>query len=906
MKYCKAIILLLVIITVATGAFVCPVNTFGAESPITFPQISASMLTGELEPVIKKGHPFIVADSDNFDRVREYAFGKDETITRQYELIKAKASSLLDEPLLKVSADVANSSYIGTAISFWNNIMNLALVWQIEGDERYAQRAYEQTLYFCNMSSWGTYQMIDNVQTAFGVALCYDWLYGWLSDEQKDTLVCALRNLHLDEISDLYDNRSKPEYKWSFHQNVFASNNHGLMNNTLTFLAAMAIAETDMEFCTDVMEHATQNLERCFAHWYPDSAWFEGVGYWGYAGPYMARYFLTMKNAFGHCFGYEDIDCLMNASDFVIYAQSSQGAFVWDDMGISVNQKSPIIYSYGVLKEDIGLQKYALENTPVHTSPDPVFCLEYNPHTNYDSELELNLDKHFRDIDMVTMRNTFDSDQEIWCGMAVQESRSTNGMMNSGTVALDALGERWIMNHGRENYYKGYWEQDGRRWQYYRTRAEANSCIVINPSEYGGQNIDSKDVIDTFVSSPGSAFAISDLTETYKGQVSSYKRGINLFNNRRTFVVQDEIVLTEASELYSFFNIYKSDIEILEDGKSAIISKGTKKLYVDVNCDNDFTFSVMECEPLPTSPVPENPNSDNSDFQKLAIHIKNASSANIRVTFTPYLCDSEIEHISFLPFIPMNQWEKEDELKEAKLSAIYVNGKKINNFNPDQRYYDIINNSNSCSVTAKADEDLYNVTVASKNGGKRAEIFVSDKSDPSVFNTYVVDLSGKSKLTYPKSTYTHTTFKGVMMPQEFYRMQNSKDKGIFYVKDTAPANVKSAVLILYTSVVGESLPTKLKACNINWDKDLKYLSMLKSGICVDEDFIASISGTPSSVYSEKMTETVYDITEFIPENGGDYTLAMIPYYSNADFLNVASHRNSDATLRPVIEYIYEQ
>lgn len=904
MKNFKSIISCALIICILSAAFVSPCVDAKADG-ITLPDITASMLKTDLQTAVSGGHPYIVANSEQFDRVREYAFGKDEIITAQYKLIKDKATALLDKPCIKIQQNLSNSSYIGNAITYWNNIMCLGMVWQVEGIDDYAECAWEQTEIFCDMSTWGTFQMIDNVQVAFGVALCYDWFYDWLSSSQKTYLVNALKTKHLNTVKDVYNNPGKSEYQVTFYRWLFSNNNHTIMDNSLTFLAAMAIADTGIDFSVDIMDHALECLEPTIKRWYPDSAWFEGLGYWGWAGPYMARLLLTMKNAFGHCYGYDDIDCLVNAADFPIYAQSSQGAFIWNDMDTSIDQLSPIIYAFGVLKNDVALQKFALDRCDVADSVDPVFCLEYNPKTNYGEQMQLSLDKHFRDVDLVTMRSSFNTDQEIWCGMAVQESRSNNGMMNSGTLALDALGERWIMNHGYENYYSDYWDQDRNRWNYYRTRAEGNSCIVIDPSKKGGQNVDSKDIIDTFVSGEDGAYAISDLTETYSGQVSSYKRGISLTNNRRSFVVQDELTLSKNANVYSFFNIYKADIEILSDKKSAIISKGNKKLYVEVYSDRSFEFSVMDCEPLPTSPTPSNPNSPNPDFQKLAIYFSNIGSANIRVSFTPYLCDEELDSVKGAAYVPLAGWSVHNSADVPKLSSLMVNGSRIDGFHPDTRYYEVVGNSGLVSVTASANEALYDVRVEADNANKLHKIIVSDKANPTNVNSYIVDFSGKTSVVTPSMTYIHSSFGGVMKPQEFYRIELTPEHtGMLFVKDTAPQNLERAVLTIYAKSEGKSVNTQLRTCSFSWDKDLIYLSYDKAPVRRYEDCHGILNSSVPSVYGSDFVKVEYDITSLIPEGGGDYNLGFVLNYMDRNFLSVASPMNSSAKLRPKIKYYY--
>lgn len=863
-----------------------------------YPQVSAQMLRNEMADI---SHPFLIVNESSFQKVKYYGFGRDNVITTQYSLIKDEATSLLDKPLIVVNV---NNIYITEAVQLWKNIMNLAFVYRVEGIEAYAMRAYEQALVFCNMPSWGTEQLIDNVQVAFGVALCYDWLYDWLNNEQKQILINALKEKHLNMMSDLYNNPNKPEYKWSFYQHVFGGHNHAVMDNSLTFLSSMAIAEENMDFHTDIMAHSLKNMEKPFSSLYPDASTKEGVGYWTFIGPYIARLLITMENSFGHCFGYDNIPWIVNLSDFPIYAQSTEGAFIWDEIYNFVHVVDPTIYTFGILKEDISLQKYAIDNLNIDNTPDPVFCLMYNPLTEYNVNYEPSTDKLFSNIGMVTMRNTWDAEQQVWCGFSAMKKDGTNShMMDCGTIGFDALGERWIMNHGRENYYDDYRESG--RWNYYRTRTESQSCIVINPSTSGGQNLVSNVGIDDFVSGQSMSYAISDLTDAYSTQVNSYKRGVMLCNNKESLVVQDELTMPDESEVYSFFNIYKpSDIIFGSDGKSAIIEKCNKKLYVSVDCDEEFTFGVMNCEPLPTSPVPVNPNSPNPDYKKLYIYFDNVDSLNIRVTFTPYLCDNELEFIENTSFVPMSQWHDDETSAQIPvLEGIKLNGVDIKDFNSMDRYYEITESSLPSTLSAYADEEKYNVSINRKNNGSLYEITVSDRADSSNINTYVVALTHQPQTTNPQATYTHSAYSGIMLPQEFYRIGNNSALSAMYFKDTAPRGATSAILTIYAEPVGFSVNTNLKACSLLETTDLNYIS--GSNTTVTKNLTSKIeqsSLNKASLYKRNMQKLEYDITPLLPKNGGEYVFALLPVYQDDDYMVVASHRNSDSSLRPHIKY----
>ncbi len=706
-----------------------------------FPDITLGDIQEEMTKTISRGHPYIFATKEKVEKLKKYAFGEDELLTEYYGNVKRKADELLAVDIKRIPDNTSSQSYIGTGMECWRDAMNLGLAYLVEGDYRYAQRAYKQAEYLCGLDTWGTYQMIDNSQTALCVALTYDWCYDWMSAQQKEVLVSGLRRLHLDTMSDLLKNPSKPEYRWSLHQATFSGNNHAVIDCSFAFISAMSIAETDFNFFTDLMVMTARQLEKPFSNWYPDSAWFEGVGYWNYAGKFTATYLLSLESAFGHCLGYENIDCIMNVADFPIYAQSDLGGFVYTDSDEGVDCLDPLIYSLGYLKKDIALQKYALDNCVKSGAVDPIFVLNYNPQTDYNSaSLDLTLDKLFRNTDIVTMRNTFDGNQSTWAAMGVQKINRSGGMMSNGSIGFDAFGDHWILNHGKETYYSDYWDTN-KRWTYYRTRPEANSCLVIDPSELGGQNFDGEGSVDVFKSGKGSAFAITDLALTYAGQVESYMRGIMLTNNRNSLVVQDEFVLTKPSEVYSFFNIYKAEIEICEDGRSAIVTKGNKKMKVTVECDKDFEFGFMKSEPLPTSPVPAYPNSYNREHKKLVIHFNETEGANIRVTFTPYLCEEELSAVDFGEFIPMSEWTVTDEIKKAPiLSDLKLNGKTIEGFNPADRCYISENEFDASSVTPVYDTSKYDMKISFDESTCSAYILLIDKNDAKNMNSYTITI----------------------------------------------------------------------------------------------------------------------------------------------------------------------
>ena len=704
-----------------------------------YPDVSAAEIEAELKKTVAKGHPWLMANKEDFDRARSLYKAGDPNVVKIVEGTRKRADEFLVADIQYLPDP--SVSYISQGVATKEDIMDCCFMYQMTGETKYADRAIKEVIYYAGLDSWGTAQMLDNNQTATAVAIVYDWLYDYLSQGERDTLVEALKRLHLDALHDMFLNPKKAEYQITLYLFYYASNNHAILDNTSTFMQALAIADVDPKFASEVMAGTLKCLEPPLDTLYPDSGFPEGVGYWSFAGPYVARMYSSMESAFGHWFGYENCRAVVNFADFPLYAQSNITSMIYCDSG-KVLDLSHEKYYYGKLTNNDALMAYSLK---YDNSDYPLTALWYDPDVNYDAELSLTLDKHFRGIEMGVMRSTFDGLQENWGGFVVNASERGHYYLNNGTIALHALGEEWINVPGRDNYglSQYYLTTPGsKRWKYYFSRSEANNCVVINPSADGGQEIYSTSKIDKFVSEPRGAFAVSDITDAYRYQTKSYTRAFGLLDDRSKFVLQDEIVMTEPSEMYSFLNFLNSEFEITED-KDVIVSKNNKKIFVNIICDQPYEVSIMRSKGLPTSDILPGERRIN-DIKKIAINVKDVTKVNLRVEMTPVLFDEEIEDAKkSTEIIPIAQWSiPEGEIATPVIKSLTFDGKTPDKFSPNDRAYVFPEGEALPSkVEATVDESKYTVSVEKINLTPNDPVWkikVTDKNDPSNYNTYIV------------------------------------------------------------------------------------------------------------------------------------------------------------------------
>ncbi|MBQ4630368.1 MAG: discoidin domain-containing protein [Clostridia bacterium] len=707
------------------------------EYTFDYPEVTAETFKKDISAAVEKGHPYIFADKEDFEKVKANAFGQNKYLTKIYADVKAQADTYVDRQVTTLGQVLSGRDYNGRAGECLSAISTCALVYMVEGDERYAQRAYDEAAAWAELESWGTYQYIDNNFPVFSLAICYDWLYDWMTEEQRDKIFTSLKEKHFDTMYDMATRTEENKPTSGFIMFYYNSNNHAVLDNTATFVAAMALADREIDYATKIMEWTFKNMEASVKRYFPDSAWYEGTGYWGYTGPFMARWLISMQTALGTTYGLAETEWLKGIGYFPIYDGTVDNRFVINDSSVAP-RSDEYVYLLSILSGNKDFENYAVHYT---STSNPFTCLGFNVNGDYDAPINVDtfsLDKHFRNTDEVTMRSTWDGDTPVFAGMFVQDANLTHGTMNSGTLTLQALGNLWVSNPGRDDYgLAGYWKsgQDGQRWTYYFGRAEANSCLVINPDEGGGQIVNSHDVVNIFKSSPRGAYAISDLTKTYAPYAKSYRRGIALTEDRSVFVVQDELELLEESEVYSFLNIYDSEITIAPDSKSVVLKKGNKYVKIDILCDAPYELSVMRCEPLPTSPNPDGQRVINN-ISKLAFHFPSTKGYNMRLEMCPYLLEEELTPASD-SITPFEQWTvAEGEYVTDGATSIIADDAPIADFNPATRCYEL--DTMPEKLECIADTAKYDVSYKDSADGSAKYVILKNKQTGKIV-TYIIE-----------------------------------------------------------------------------------------------------------------------------------------------------------------------
>jgi hypothetical protein len=248
------------------------------------------------------------------------------------------------------------------------------------------------------------------------------------------------------------------------------------------------------------------------------------------------------------------------------------------------------------------------------------------------------------------MRGAWEDKDATFVGFKAGSNHVNHSNLDLGSFVMEALGVRWAVDLGPDNYnLPGYF--GGLRWTYYRLRAEGHNTLLIAPGREPDQDPRAAAPIVRFESQPARAFAVADLTAAYKSHAQSVTRGVALLD-RKQVLVQDEIKTAKPTDVWWFLHTH-AKIE-LADNSSATLTQDGVRLWAKILSPAGAEFTVTDAAPLPASPHPEK-QADNKGVRKLAIHLANISDATLAVLLVP-LRDKELPPATLSDVKPLPDW----------------------------------------------------------------------------------------------------------------------------------------------------------------------------------------------------------------------------------------------------------
>lgn len=568
---------------------------------------------------LRHEHPRLLLGEGGFEAIRAAA-DKDELLGQWREDIVGAARKMLDQPPSEyVIPD--GKRLLATSRRVFDRVTTLGLAFGLTGETEFAERAWAELETAAAFKDWNPSHFLDTSEMTAAFGIGYDWLYDVWTDEQRERLIDAIVTHGLEPGLNSY--RGKEGYGWW----VKAHHNWNQVCNGGLAIGALAIADEEPELAAEILHSGLVSLRLAMRSFAPDGGWAEGPSYWDYATRYNVFHLAALETALGSSFGFTDFPGFAQTGEDPIYLSgATEISFNFADGHARVTRAPQMFW----LARRFDRPDYA-DWERRRASPN-VFDLVWAarmPRVRHDFLTPL--DRFFAGLDVITMRSAWHEKIASFVGIKAGSNAVNHSHLDLGSFVFEALGERWAIDLGSDDYnmpaYFG-----NRRWTYYRLRAEGHNTLVLNPGQGPDQDSSARARFTSHEFATQQAGI--DLTPACAKAApgTHVARQFSLVNDRRDLVVQDQI--EPGDEPVDAWWFMHTPAAIEADGAGAVLTIGDRRLRVQIEQPEGAEFVVMDARPLDTSPNPSMQNA-NKGIRKLAIHLKISEPTSIVVRLSP-------------------------------------------------------------------------------------------------------------------------------------------------------------------------------------------------------------------------------------------------------------------------------
>ena len=489
-----------------------------------------------------------------------------------------------------------------------DNAFYLAFLYQMTGDEAYAQKSFEFADAFCDLTTWTQrahefpiiYSRImpwnvpdDQVNFNFDhyngdsgrlMAAVYDWLYPVLTQAQRDRIRGAL----LEKVI----TRVRGDYEFHWWATAYRCNWCGVCNSGVGLVGLTLLKEHPQ--LTDVVAESYNRINSMFNELGLDGGWQEGGSYWNY-GVHTSAFFADALKRLTHGkFNlFKNKRLLDNPVTFPLYISlPGYKSLNFEDSGGEGWVGSPHLINK--LATETQNPQAAWYRNQLNKEPDGVFDILW-PRPTFAGLPPSQPSLHFRTIDWWVMRSDFSSsDKVIVAGKAGKNDDPHHGHLDIGHFVIYWNQEYFIKDLGKSGYDEKYFDQD--RFDYPEASSEGHNTLLVNgekqisgkyykqPYDYsiGGEVLD-------FRTNAKRDYVLMDPTNAYpKKQLKKWRRNIILEKPKITILL-DEIHTQKNAEIKLRFH---SGVDVKIHDDSVMLEGNEGKMALIPITDQKFSIKT--------------------------------------------------------------------------------------------------------------------------------------------------------------------------------------------------------------------------------------------------------------------------------------------------------------------------
>ena len=557
--------------------------------------ISALVLSASAKDLSYKNiapHPRLLMKGGEEQKIiKQLEDGKNAYLCNANDLIFSFAESLFDQPYV---TRPAKGHILAQSREVEKRVFYLAYAYRISGDVRYAKRAEEEMLNACSWYDWDPDHWLDTAEVMTALAIGYDWMFDYLSQETKDKITDALINKGL---------RTAEGQKW---YNV--DYNWNQVCNSAMIGTSLAVYELIPEEAQKYIAKSVESNPKAMAVYAPDGAYPEGYGYWNYGTTYQVLMIEFVRTALGQELGIEKSPGFLKSAEFIQMMETPCGkAYAFYDSQVE-QLMMPMVFWFARECRDQSLCWSACamlekEKTKTYTNKEVDRFLPCA--VIYASQLNLNTEaKPTRTVyhakgktPLYLYRSGWDGPMDTYLGVKGGVPTNNHAHMDNGSFIFEKNGIQWATDLGLQSYGSFYkhnisiWDfsQNSQRWGCYRMSNQSHNTLIIDEANHNAKG--RAEIIETYDSRDNKGCKV-DMTQTLAPYVSEASRTIKLNSDNTELTVNDLLVVVPGEDHILKWNMITRAVPRIESERSIILSKKGHKMRLEVVSPQKVTVMV--------------------------------------------------------------------------------------------------------------------------------------------------------------------------------------------------------------------------------------------------------------------------------------------------------------------------
>ena len=550
---------------------------------------------------LRSEHPRLLLLDQDLERIRGLVRDA-PTAHKFYNDIQRNADRIVSAS--PVEYKLAGLSMGGQTRRVLDRIQTLALIYRLDRKQAHLDRAVKELRAAASFRDWNTARFPDTAEMATAFAIGYDWLYPYLSTDDRLWIRQSLVEKALNPGLAGYASQAN----WAVSHLSW----NPICNGGLT-LAALAVADEEPEKSQQVLQYSIDTLAKGLAGYAPDGSWPEGPAYWAAATRYTVYFLAGLQSALGLDFGISGHAGLSKTGRYRIYFSGpSNRTFNYGDSTDELVAEPAMFW----MARRYAQPPFAWQEQRISDRPnlgEPLDLVWLNRDVKPPQTPVWPLDAIFTGSQCVFFRSSWEDPNALFLAVKGGDNKAPHAHLDLGSFVLDAGGVRWALDLGPDDPPAA--PAGKLRWNSYRTRTEAHSTVQVD-GENQDPRAEARMMRHEFA--PELSWVQIDLAKAYPAKVKQLQRRIGMAQ-RQCVLIEDTLQADQPVELlWSML----TDAEIQLNGQRAQLIKGDWTLAAEILSPRHAVFDVAAAQ---------------GSAKRLVVRIgERVTDLDLNVSLTPY------------------------------------------------------------------------------------------------------------------------------------------------------------------------------------------------------------------------------------------------------------------------------